>query len=406
MMGKRRLGSVFGGMWLTLGVGACVGQAPVVGANTQELGDPGGAPAHEPQVPGVQGTLVDQSISYIVTQVRPPDPGVDPTSFCMPRPLPVESSGLASCHVLRIPLDESGVVVPASACNCEGADHLPPDPALRETAFVYLHTMGYCDVGAERCADMCLCELVQTSDARRRACLADEPLEGDGNGWCYVSPDEGLGLPETVAGCADSERRRVRFFGDETGNSFNILMCGAVTAETHASGVEGAPVGSPCLPLQEIRSNFADFHVTDVTLDLGTPACDSGICLVNHFEGRVSCPYGQLADDVDAGNAGCFVPGADVSVTTPVEAQLVSRRPEDTVTCSCQCKGPGPGPYCDCPSGTVCAPLVDSVGVAAADAHVGSYCIARGTEYEPSGPISFVRCGEAGAESCGEPRPY
>jgi len=263
------------------------------------------------------------------------------------------------------------------------------------------------------CDDVCLCEIAQTEDARRTACLSDAPLEQNGAGWCYISPDEGLGPPETVAGCFPDQRYRVRYFGDENAHSLNIMTCGGVTTESQGSEAQRAPLGSPCLPLQENRSNFQGFSLADVTLDLGTPACGSGLCLVNHFQGRVSCPYGQTGDDVDRGELSCFVPGTDLSVTAPVDPQRLARRAADAVTCSCQCDGPGPGPYCDCPSSMICSPVIDAVGVPAADAHVGSYCINRGTTYDTTTFPTWENCGDADArmgvpdpESCGDPRPY
>lgn len=327
----------------------------------------------------------------------------------MPMPLPLDATGLASCHVFRSASDTNGSVVVPSTCGCDTPDHAPIDPALRESALDYMRAVGQCDFGnAPLCDDVCLCEVLQTKDERRPACLAGSPLDSSGDGWCYISPDEGLGVPATLAACPPSERRSLRFFGDEVESSFYLFTCGGITAETASLPTPAAALGEPCLPRRESRSNFPGFSLTDVTLDLGTAACESGLCLVNHFEGRVSCPYGQLGDDLDRGNPTCFVPGSDASVTVPVQPQRLVRFADDAVACSCQCDGPGPGPYCACPNDMVCSPVVDAVGVAAADAHVGSYCIKRGTEFglEDLGTYSPETCADRGPGSCGDPRPY
>lgn len=409
-MGKRMLRSMVGGIWVALGMGACMGQDPVVGANRGET-ELGGAPSTEEEGPVVGGNTVDQSIQYYVNQVRPPEPGVDPTGFCLPTPLPLESNGLAACHIVQSPVNASGNLVVPPSCSCDGPDRAPPDPAIRATALQYLKSVGMCsyETGGLECEDLCLCELEQTADARRPACLSDGVLDDDGDGWCYLSPSDGLGPAATVAHCHPGEAQRVRFFGEQALHSVNVITCGGVTSHMPAGAGAGAALGRPCVPLDEADSTFRGFSVADVTLDLGTPACSSGICLANHFAGRVSCPYGQTSDDLESGAESCFVPGSELSVTVPVNPQMLVRRADEVVTCSCQCDGPGPGPYCDCPDSMVCAQLIDSVGLPAADAHVGSYCINRGTEYDVTNIPSFESCADQAARGelgCGDPRPY
>jgi hypothetical protein len=133
---------------------------------------------------------------------------------------------------------------------------------------------------------------------------------------------------------------------------------------------------------------------------------------VNHFQGRVSCPYGQLdpATSMRPATARdrCRVPGssgelcADAAgnvadcntgatnvdeIRVPVDPQLVFRAAQDTVYCSCRCNGPDPGArYCECPSGFECKELVREIGVEGRGQLVGDYCIKPGTMYDPTHP--------------------
>jgi hypothetical protein len=159
----------------------------------------------------------------------------------------------------------------------------------------------------------------------------------------------------------------------------------------------GAPVGAPCLPYQELSPTFAGFNVAQLTVDQGDPACASGVCLVNHFQGRTSCAYGQVSDGTGVdGGAGCAVPGSgapvapdgDPEVGKTVEPQCIDRSASLDVTCSCRCANPegatdDGASYCTCPTGTMCAQLVP--GFVSGDPLAGGYCVPAGsTTYDPN----------------------
>jgi hypothetical protein len=75
------------------------------------------------------------------------------------------------------------------------------------------------------------------------------------------------------------------------------LSVGAVAALPIACGSGGgAPlrgVGDPCIPTVEYNTESAGFRVAQESIETGASECLTGICLVNHFQGRVSCPAGQ-----------------------------------------------------------------------------------------------------------------
>jgi hypothetical protein len=52
-------------------------------------------------------------------------------------------------------------------------------------------------------------------------------------------------------------------------------------------------VGDPCTPEDEYNAQFAGFKVEQENIESRSFQCATRICLVNHFQGRVSCPQGQ-----------------------------------------------------------------------------------------------------------------
>src|SRR5882672_11007773 len=80
--------------------------------------------------------------------------------------------------------------------------------------------------------------------------------------------------------------------------------------------------------------------------------CETRVCIVNHFRGRVSCPYGQKAGVVT--DHGCHVPGETTPIASDVivAPQCIQRALAQEVYCSCRCVGTDlNGCYCKCPNG-------------------------------------------------------
>lgn len=175
-------------------------------------------------------------------------------------------------------------------------------------------------------------------------------------------------------------------------------------------GCESGGVGDPCVPEDEYRSEFSGFAETEVNLERRSFQCETRVCLVNHFRGRVTCPYGQNAPGAEAVEGvqhgdRCRIPGgtANELVTVPVQPQLLARRAEDSVYCSCRCDGPDKNAnYCECPSGFVCEELITDLGLGR-EQLVGSYCVRSGTEVDNPTDISKVPCRyNTDPRECGE----
>lgn len=167
-------------------------------------------------------------------------------------------------------------------------------------------------------------------------------------------------------------------------------------------GCESGGVGDPCIPEDEYQPAFQGYAASEVNIESRSFQCETRVCLVNHFQGRVSCPYGQTRVEMEnEADTRCFVPGTSEPVTVEVKPQLVNRKAADTVYCSCRCAGPDPnGRYCECPSGYTCTELLKDIGLGDKEL-AGSYCIKNGTEYDDTAGSGRL-CDRAKLE-CGNP---
>jgi hypothetical protein len=100
--------------------------------------------------------------------------------------------------------------------------------------------------------------------------------------------------------------------------SLGLLQCSSRGGESS--------IGTHCTPGSETNHQFAGFKVVEETIVTGAPECGGGVCLVNHFQGRVSCPLGQAPPQPCSGpadlscepgstcvQAGTLAPGCDPS---------------------------------------------------------------------------------------------
>jgi hypothetical protein len=110
-------------------------------------------------------------------------------------------------------------------------------------------------------------------------------------------------------------------------------------------------IGAPCPPIEEEKPTFQGFGILEESIVSRFPVCgNGGVCLVNHFQGRVSCPFGQDAPKrCTAVGMGCF--GGAVCV--PVLIGAPSCDPSASAAeQAAQCSGAGAcnaeGKFCEC----------------------------------------------------------
>jgi hypothetical protein len=161
------------------------------------------------------------------------------------------------------------------------------------------------------------------------------------------------------------------------------------------SACQDIGVGDPCIPELEYEPGFGGFSKDEVSVESRSFQCETRLCLVNKFQGRVSCPYGQ--DDLGQ----CKSPDGDAEIAVLVPPQLVSRPPSAAVYCSCRCDGPtSDSPYCECPRGFTCADLIPNIQLGE-DQLIGGYCVKNGTDLN-SAKLDEKECEPADAQ-CASP---
>ncbi len=101
------------------------------------------------------------------------------------------------------------------------------------------------------------------------------------------------GNPELVRGCRPDAPRRLRALGPTNGEYVAVVECSGATG---SQPQRSRAVGDPRLPDDEASPLFEGFALGDVSVPTDSASCESEICLVNHFQGRASCPYGQVEE--------------------------------------------------------------------------------------------------------------
>ena len=90
----------------------------------------------------------------------------------------------------------------------------------------------------------------------------------------------------------------------------SLKVAGALTivgsfASLTLVGCESGGVGDPCIPEDEYRENFPGFNLSEENIESRSFQCKTRICLVNHFQGRVTCQRGQGAPQACTGGEAC-----------------------------------------------------------------------------------------------------
>ena len=105
-----------------------------------------------------------------------------------------------------------------------------------------------------------------------------------------------------------------------------VLAFGALSLACKAGGV-----GDPCIPNDEFYADYSGATEDGAQIEDRSFQCETRVCLVKHFRGRVSCPFGNAAgrdtasiytgSDADE----CRVPGTTDIVTAPLHSLQETR---------------------------------------------------------------------------------
>jgi hypothetical protein len=307
---------------------------------------------------------------------------------CLPRELHVEADGTVPCVITQATNQPPD-------CGCTAPGTRPAAPGVAAAVRARLELLGQCGGATGRtCESYCLCQEDQFTGAAQEQCRTS-PVTNPEAGWCYIDAEKGIGDPALVDTCPAGQRRKLRFGeGSKQPGRITFIACADRTTSPSLGPARSGAIGEACIPSSEAVTTFSGSSNSEVSVEIGSRQCSSGLCLTNHFTGRVTCPYGQPGRFLNPSE--CRVPGSGELVTIDVMPQDSHRRSMDAVYCSCRCAGPGPGPFCPCPQGYSCTPLVDDIGLPSSSAIAGSYCIREGTEYRgfpgPNCDRSLMNC--------------
>ena len=179
---------------------------------------------------------------------------------------------------------------------------------------------------------------------------------------------------------------------------FGLVVLG-VCGGSHCDDVGG--VGDPCIPNDEYSPAYGGASEKGAQVEDKSFQCESRVCLVKNFRGRITCPFGNAkgGSTYDQGTAKCMIPGTEEVVRAAVPPQCSSRL--DQVYCSCRCAGADANAhYCACPDGFACRDVTTSLDVGLARPG-DKYCVREtdsvvGSGYECAG----VGCDQAD-DGCG-----
>jgi hypothetical protein len=314
---------------------------------------------------GVNEDAAGVATTYFVATVELQGACSGSSCLCLPQSLPVDASGQAICDVFFVLAD-------GDTCAAHALADASPDVAAA--------VAGPAADDAQP-ASVCVLPQLPAADWVNGSCDASTEA-----GWCYLT-GAAAGTCQQVVRASPS--------GVVPAGAYAVLGCGETDGGA-GQDTDASSVGTPCTPSLEYSASFGGFDLHDVTLDEGNPSCPGAVCLVDHFQGRTTCPYGQdsQANPANGASSACTVPGSGAPVRPDavvggesVQAWCFDRKASDVVECSCRCADPDGGTsdgatYCACPSGYTCAQVV--APVTSGDPRAGGYCIKAGTAYDPS----------------------
>ncbi len=147
--------------------------------------------------------------------------------------------------------------------------------------------------------------------------------------------------------------------------------CKGVEVQTLQPIVEPSAgnIGDPCLAGDEANPAFTGYKVAEENIASPFAACSSGICLVNHVQGRPGCPLGQAAptpcagpsDTSCAGGSSCVLAGPTGPFCAHTSIDGGPPQPDGSSCASGVCNEQSNTCMCtsdaQCPSGAACDPV-------------------------------------------------
>jgi hypothetical protein len=164
---------------------------------------------------------------------------------CLPRPLTPNGDGSVNCNVVEV---VGGSSLGSNDCptycarnlrNQSTADNPSGQVSAQMQASVLdsMRKANLCDTAGNPCSSFCLCLLPQESGQANKTnsalgsdlAVCQSGDDGQANaldpGYCYVDPDNGAGTnPDLVAKCPDTQRRIIRFAGNNPTSGTGVAV--------------------------------------------------------------------------------------------------------------------------------------------------------------------------------------
>lgn len=148
------------------------------------------------------GSTVDPEFGYnpaVDAIIRRVEAGLG--SSCVPE-LPSTVTADLTCRVIEVGRDN---------CDCDATGRRPIADDVQASVDDELDALCAA-AGVTDCSSYCACEILPLQGDDLEQCTTElEPSSGDG--WCYVSPGQGVGVDELVEHCPSDSRRTVRVVG-------------------------------------------------------------------------------------------------------------------------------------------------------------------------------------------------
>jgi hypothetical protein len=169
-------------------------------------------------------------------------------------------------------------------------------------------------------------------------------------------------------------------------------LCSVAFLALFPAACESGGVGDPCTPENEYNPQDPGFKLTEENIESRSFQCQTRICLVNHFQGRVSCPLGQPEPAAcDPNGAPCAGQGEKCTQAAALAPECDSNDDCAGSTGNCNTEGK----FCQCGTTADCLSFGDNFYCDAGDNHCKSYVC-----HTPGSCQNSVEGNDNGGKAC------
>ena len=292
--------------------------ATAPGVDSGSKVDAGDAADAVPSDLDAAGAAGANATSYAVTSVQLQGACAGSACLCLPQPLPVDGAGHLPCGSSSSSRQATAASMPGPT---QARTRMPMAAATAARTRAPAQAARLPQVLARRWGSRRLRRTSSSPSSRRAtgrrrapsACSRGMPsaewVQRVVQGFLRPSARAGACYGTGAAAGTCQEVLLTTPAGLPPAGSLALLGCGETAPDAGGQGVDATSVGTACIPSQERVATFGGFNQRAVTLDENNAACPGAVCLVNHFQGLTTCPYGQdtEAHPANGGAVACSV---------------------------------------------------------------------------------------------------